>query len=227
MVLEEVFDRVRSAYTPDSNASIVIGVAGYTVSGKSTFLVNFSDFIKRRGISTTTLSSDLYHVHPRDVKKSMFGQAKSSGANLIDVYAEAYQHDIATMRENLNMVRERRSFSQKALYNGESGQKDAELKIDFSGRGENWTLFEGVYILVPQIRDLVDKVIFLKTTTEERHKRVERRALKRANPIQVDNSIMLAGDEMNRRWLGENIGPTDIIIDNNDYDNPKLVDLFS
>ncbi len=66
-------------------------------------------------------------------------------------------------------------------------------------------------------------VVFLETTTQERHARVAQRALARTDKLKVDDAIMAAGDLEDRSWIEPNRRGNDIVIDNNDYNNPVIL----
>lgn len=223
MVLEEIFEKIRELHPANPENSLLIAVTGYTGSGKTMFQINFSDYIQQRGVSPIKLSSDFYHRRSREVKKEIFRKERANGGNLVRAYEDAYAHEVELMAEHFRMIKARQSFTKDEMYQGETGEKNFKLEVDFSGKKETWTLIEGVYVLSPKVRPLLDQVVLMEASTDQRHLRVAQRALARALPIKVDADIMEAADIMNRRWIDSQRRPTDIVINNDNYNAPSIL----
>ncbi|MBX4196770.1 hypothetical protein KW805_04245 [Candidatus Pacearchaeota archaeon] len=223
MVFDDIFSRVREARPEKPEEVVVLAIAGYGGSGKSYFIREFSDYLSQRNLEPFKLSTDLYHMHPRSKKKTLMNEFMAQGVDRTEAIKIAYDHDTNLMAQHLALIKDRQNVQASGLYEGDSGEKNAKLDINFENKGNVWVLFEGVYVLDKSIRGFLDQVVFLEASHQTRLERTDKRAQQRVNPYTIDREIFRAMDRANHDWLEPQRRAGDIVIDNNDYTNRKII----
>jgi len=228
MVFEEIYERIREEHSKTDNETIVIGVGGGVASGKSSFFAEFSHFLKeKKDISSLSWEIDLYQ-EPRLKKKRIIDallkeSPKEDISEIIGgVYFKHYNYDLAI--KHLVMLKNREDIPDIHLYQRQTGEWDNLVSQSFDKKGPLWIIYNGVFILHKDIRELLDRIIFLCSNKEVRFKRAVDRALNQRKPYFLERENFDGLDDFIRRYEEKNLRRnSDIVIDNNNYLNRKII----
>jgi len=173
MVLEELYDRVRQTNPESSKETLTVGIGGNTGSGKTTFAIEFAEFLNNLGIATLVWGNDLYQA-PRSLKNERRTELIKLGADKRDdwwekvgeIYHDTYDRKL--LDEHLTRLRSRKSIEPVKLYSPSSGAWDNERSHSFNGNeGPFWILHDGVYLFNQTVRKHLDHIVLLSTGEEK------------------------------------------------------------
>jgi uridine kinase len=143
------------------------------------------------------------------------------GCDLVEITRRAYTPNIPLMKKHLAMIKKRQNISETGLYNGDTGNLDLCLELTFSDN-KFWVLFEGTYVLLDPLQELIDGIVYVEANTEERLRRANHRAQQRTDSFTINKNNFLAMDTYQQPWLDKD-NKNFVRINNNDYTNPQLI----
>lgn len=217
-MIEELVGKI---YKPHEEGITLVGITGFQGAGKSTLITNLRDYVQGQGIGFETISSDLYHQFTRAEKREIFERGKRDGMNLVDIMLQAYQHNTALMRSHFSTVKKGANVRESGLYENTSGEKTALLNLDLTKR-PTLVVAEGVYILQDGAGDLLDEVVFVDATKEERLRRTIERQSKRPGAHKIDLNAFEAMEAANQQWICPHLKKPYISVENTDFLNPVI-----
>jgi phosphoglycolate phosphatase len=192
----------------------VIGINGVDTSGKSVFAAEYSQFLTSRGIKNQIIHIDDFH-NPREIRLT--------GANEIDAYYENAFNYKQIIDEILEPMKNGEVIDKDVLCLNLDTDKYENL-IHYTIDRETIVLLEGTLLFRPPLNKYIDAKIFLHVDFEE--------VLKRAAICDVPKygqafleKYRLKYIPIQKRYLQEHKPQEqcDILIDNNDYNNPKHI----
>lgn len=198
------------------NEVIFVAVDGVDTSGKTYFADQLGKIILNRPV--IRLSIDNFH-NPKNIR------TKKGDLNPIGYYEDSFNYNFMKSHifENLKSgIFE--IYSQSFDYKNNLKKNLEAHKITVASNAI--ILFDGVFLLRDAINDYWDIRIFLDVSFST----VIKRALKRDLTYFKDQSLLL--EKYNKRYIpgqqiylekDEPLTKADIIIDNNDYDNPQII----
>ncbi len=208
-------------YNPDQTGITLVGMTGFQGAGKSTLITKLRDYFQNQGIGFETISSDFYHQFTRAEKRKIFERGKEEGKGLVEIMLEAYQHNTPLMRGHFSNVKNGVSINEEGLYENSSGEKVAKLKLDLTRR-PTLVVAEGVYILQDKAGELLDKLVFIDATKEERLERTIRRQASRPGAHSINVEAFEAMEKANEHWILPYLNRPYICIENTDFSNPQI-----
>jgi len=243
MVFDEVFDHVRGRRPEDPREVVTLGVAGLTGSGKTKFSEQFSSYLDERAISAVSWHCDSYHVNSREKRDTIRSEVdrleKETGRRDPNWMPRAYPSREDLMLHDLISIKRRENFSRPELFNSQTGNLDLTMGVNFFDDGkfevrrneestqyENpmaWFLFDCAYVGSDPIREQLDLLLFLGAERETRIGRVIYRCEHLEKPFTPKRKNIIEADDWVQRDYGTYEDIADIVIDNNDYDNRRIV----
>jgi uridine kinase len=190
-----------------------VAVDGVDCAGKTVFADEIKPLIEKRGRCVIRSSLDGFH-NPSRVRYSR-GRDNPEGYYL-DSFN--YQGLVDNLLSPLSPKGDRRY--KKAIYNYE---KDEPISYPYETAGEgDVLLFDGVFMLRPELYDFWDLKIFLDISYDE--------SLRRAKQREGGDSSKIESLYLSRYIPGQKLyimhsdpkRKVDILIDNNVYSNPKI-----
>lgn len=205
--LADCIERVRSA-----DRATVVGITGIDASGKSRFAADLDTHLHIGGASTQLISVDDFH-NPKAIRYA--------GPDPVSNYLSS-SFDFERLRAELLEPISRGEEVMKSLTVLELDTDDFTGNRTYQVGRSSIVIVEGVFLLRPDIRELIDLMMFLDIGREES----KRRAVVR-NPglgeglRDYDQKYLPAQEAFHRRNP-----PADhahLIIDNEDWKLPKVV----
>lgn len=174
MVFDTIYQTIRKANPETADEVLIIGIGGNTGSGKTSFALEFSEFLKNKDICSICWGNDLYQA-PRSEKNKKRSELILEGADRKDdwwkmvgeeIYYNTYNRDL--LEEHLKRFKSRQDINPINLYNGETGEWDKEMSHSFNGyQGPFWLLHDGVYLFHERVRSWLDNIVLLVTGEEK------------------------------------------------------------
>ena len=200
-----------------SDHPLLISIDGVDTSGKTTFSRNLAEFLTKRGHSIIHASIDGFHNSAE--KRYRLGSKSPEG-----YYKDSFDYD-SLQRCLLEPLKDGSNLEYRtAVYDFSTGS--TVYQEPRKAPRDSILLMEGVFLLRPELRRFWNYSIFLHTDFEQVISRAKAR----------DQCIFGAAEDIEKRYRSKYIpgqqiylreanpfSNADIVIDNNDFDNPIIV----
>lgn len=212
----EIFNKIYKdiKQLKQQDKSLVIGINGIDTSGKTEFARKFEYYLKEKSHKVQLIHIDDF-LNPKKIRYY--------GNDEVDNYFNK-SFDIKRLQENILIpIKTNNTLNKKlSLLNLESDKYDIEKKFNIDK--ETLVILEGVFLFREEIEPYLDYKVFIHIPFEQCKERAKRR------------DVPIHGEEVLRKYDTKYI-PTqkyylekypvekyaDIIIDNTDWNNPKVV----
>ena len=176
--MEELYTRISNLLTNKSRPLVYIcGLGG---SGKTTLA---KEIAEKLDTDSVAVHSDWWAKYSTTERKKRIGDALASNdperieqeenpQNWYDVW-ESIRSDLLTLQETGSLII-------NTAWNQQTGEKDFTVELSVPEHGV--ILFDGIYLLHPEIADIADLIVFLDVHPEECQKRSEQRDAHRSEP---------------------------------------------
>ena len=193
---------------------LIIGIDGGTSSGKTYFFKKILKELNKLSVDYYAFEIDDYSI---DREKRVYPNKKYF--NMKEWY------DINLIAKHIKKIRIGKCALLMNTYNHSTGKKGKKKKIYFNGR--QIVFLNGIYALDKRIRKYLDLGILLESTPEVRLKReIYRNVNKRyQNRNFVIERFKEAEEPTYQKHYKEIKKYVDIIIDNNNWRNPRITQL--
>ncbi len=229
-----VFEELHKILRKNGKQKMIIGVTGFVGCGKTSFSREFSEFLKERNIDAIHLNMDIYNSTTRAERNEIISSLEKEYDPFWPKKAYAQNHQL--IREHLNNIKQERSFSADNLCNPKT--KELNFAMGFSFNGEHTTiklggeergykkdnllvLCDGVKIM--EHKEFFDYIAFLRVDYITRFNRLLDRNRKLPSPAKIKESLFRDVDIGLSRDHYLNEEYANMIIDNNDFYNRKIV----
>lgn len=198
----------------DEDKNIVIGVNGIDNSGKTTFSKSLSDYLKSRDHGTEIISLDDFH-NPEEIRRK--------GDYPVDAYYEKAFGIERVIDEILDPIRKNQKVH-KELEILNLSKDIYDLKKEYYVNKNDIVIIEGVLLYRKPLETYIDYKIYLDINYETMMKRAKIRDENRF----TENTIKRYKRKyipVQKKYIKEDNPKlkSDIIIDNNDYEKPKIM----
>jgi uridine kinase len=240
MIYEELYNRIREKYAERKKEILVVGIYGMPGSGKTYFNTEFTIFLQNKGITTLHLEGDIYTNTSREDRNKVIEKVKElkkKGKVDSSWIGEAYSYDLDLMMRHVKKIKEKKDFLSKGLCDPNTKRLDLKFGMNFSEEGirvinnhqsksykgeKIWILIDWAFLGAKKIIEKLDVSVFLEASFDERLRRVKEKFLNRPVPIKVDEDFFRDADIHQKNQFGIFKERADIVIDNNDYKNPRI-----
>lgn len=215
----------------------LIGVVGNQGAGKTHFNRELSNYLVGQGVSSVGWNCDMYTVNSRPKKRELVKQLRGIDPDWAEKVFMNYRKDLAL--EHFTKLKTEVNFSARGLYNQGTGDLDLDLKVNFDKSGVRiyqgvnqgiyerpvWILLDSDFIAEASLRGQLDVVFFMQASMEKRMQRVKERCRNLAKPFELDEQLFLETNQWLEDYFKRNVTPsaTDIIIDNEDFNNRRII----
>lgn len=207
-----VFYRIYEKISDKPNS--IVGINGVDTSGKTTFTVRFSEFLKSLNVKNAVIHIDDFH-NPSAVRNKGADEIESYYANAFD-YPKIVNEILAPLKKEFHIDKH------IVCLNLDTDRYDNS--VHFNIDEQTILLVEGVLLFRPPLLDYFDLKIYLDIDFSE----VIRRATARDVPIYGESFLQKYANKyipVQKRYINE-FQPqknADILIDNNDPCYPRVV----
>lgn len=213
--LKGIFENIRDKIAERrKNVPFIVGINGIDSSGKTEFSKSLKNYLVSQGMKVELIHIDEFH-NPKSIRYSGVDEAEN-------YYNKSFNLDL--IKNNiLNPIVENKNLKGKIkTLNLMSDAYDMERSFDIDE--ETVVLFEGVFIYREELNGYFDYRILIKVPFEESRRRGEIRDV----PLygmdvlrKYDEKYLPAQKKYFEEIDPENI--SDLVIDNSDWNNPKIL----
>ncbi|MDP2672769.1 MAG: hypothetical protein Q8O84_03070 [Nanoarchaeota archaeon] len=230
MVLNYLYEKLRKNGKP----KMMVGVTGFVGSGKTFFSKEFAQFLKEKNINAIHFNMDVYNSTTRTERNDII----SSLNKKYDPFwpKKAYAQNSKLIKKHLTNINQEKSFSADNLCDPQTKELNYSIKFLFNkdstiikmGENENkyggdnsWILCDGVKIM--EYKEFFDYIIFLDAKYITRFNRILDRNKKLPSPAKIQEILFKDVEEGLSRDHGLSEKHAQIIIDNNDFEDRKII----
>ncbi len=210
-----------SQYKSDTNITAISGLYG---TGKTEFCKELFSHLMDEKCRPVHVHTDMYFVYSRSERNKILEEFKQRN-EYEQRQSEAHILNTELMLEHLLMMKQQKPIRAQGLYRRETGEKD--LSIDFTFDDNPCVLYDGMWILDEPLREYYDSVLFLIAPCDVRMRRVVNRAGRQMKPYNITAQLFKDVNTFTTKYFVEKWQSTDLLIDNSDYDNRKIVPMPS
>jgi dephospho-CoA kinase len=239
---QQIHEAIRSKLKSEETS--LVGLVGLPGSGKSTLSRVLALDAKYSGLAAIPWEGDIYSTSSRENRTEIIRQEFYNKLNEglpidPDWPRKAYDYNIPLLVEHLAKLKNRTSFSAGGLCHPKRKSLDLEVAVDFSDKeyvnlkidGEctsydgkpTWFIVDWALLTKNGIKERLDRIVYVKADYFERAARIRRRLSGLPLPLILDEDLFKSIEESQVRDFNIKEEVADIIIDNNDYNNPKIV----
>lgn len=240
MVLEEIYGAIKSKVPMSGN----IGIIGLPGSGKSTFSFELQKYLSERNAAAIPWEGDIYSTSSRENRSAVMApviSAKLQGIPYDKNWPErAYKYNIPLFSQHLQFFKRREEFSAFGLCHPKGKSLDMEVKVDFIDNpnkirvkfdgtvseymgNEEYLLVDWALSTTEEIRRWLDFIIYVEADFDTRARRVKKRLLELPEPKTLDEQLFRDVEESQIVRYSVSQEFADIVLDNSDFLNRKLV----
>lgn len=192
----------------------IVGINGVDTSGKTTFTQKLKEDLEKKGYHVETLSVDDFH----NESKIRYKNSDAIEGYINDAF------DLVNLEMFLDDIKNKKIEKKRFKHLDLDTDKFSKTK-DYFFRKDTIILLEGVLLYRPPIEKYIDLKIFLDISFEEVLKRAEKRDVPKYG-IEFLEKYKKKYIPIQKRYLKENNvkEKCDIIIDNTDFENPKIME---
>ncbi len=229
-----VFEELYKILEESGKQNMMVGVTGFVGSGKTYFAKEFSEFLKEKNIDAIHFNMDVYNSTTRTERNEIISSLDKKYDPFWPKKAYAQNHQL--IREHLTNIKQEKSFSANNLCDPQT--KELNFAMGFSFNGEYTTiklggeereykkdnllvLYDGVKIM--EHKEFFDYIAFLRVDYIARFNRLLDRNRKLPSPAEIKESLFRDVDIGLSRDHYLNEEYANMIIDNNDFYNRKIV----
>ena len=213
----EIFTAIENHYNSiDEDKIDTIGVNGIDNSGKTTFAKSLSEYLDARGYESKVISIDNFH-NPQDIR--------GKGENPVDAYYENAFDTERLIEEILEPIRNNQEVHKELeILNLKTDIYD--LKKEYHVNRNDIVIIEGVLLYKEPLDRYIDYNIYLNINFDIMIKRARERDEER-----FDENVVKRYKEkyipIQKKYIKEDNPKlkSDMIIDNNDFDKPKIIEI--
>lgn len=198
----------------DDDKINTIGVNGIDNSGKSVFARSLFEYLKARGYRSMVISIDDFH-NPREIRRK--------GENPIDAYYENAFDTGRLIDEILEpIVKNQEVHKELEILNLKSDIYD--IKKEYHINKNDIVIIEGVLLYKEPLEKYIDYKIYIDINFDTMMKRARKR-----DDNRFDENVVKRYKEkyipIQKKYIEEDNpkSKSDMIIDNNDFDKPKII----
>jgi phosphoglycolate phosphatase len=205
---------VKEIFGKKKEGRFIVGINGVDTSGKTTFTKELKKYLEIEGHHVESLSIDDFH----NESKIRYRNSDPVEGYINDAF------DLVNLEHFLDEIKNKKIENKRVKHLDLETDKFSKTK-DYFFRNDTIVLLEGVLLYRPPIEKYVDLKIFLDISFEEVLKRAKKRDIPKYG-IEFLEKYKKKYIPIQKKYLKENNvkEKCDIIIDNNDYNNPKIME---
>jgi uridine kinase len=216
-----IFRKIIEKIQP-SNLIKIISVTGNVCSGKTYFSRELVEYLQSIGKYPILWHSDMYFRSTRYEREKVRKLIEENGwrkeyETILEIDKELQAKHLASLKRGENVL-----FPN--AYNHNTGLTDLLAKADFTGVNipDAYVIHEGTQTIHPEIRPLLNLVVFLFVDYEIRKKRFCERTQRDLNVEEAEERFNFR-NALREPYFNAYLLPSDVRINNNDFRNRKIM----
>lgn len=234
MTSEKIFQDLYEILKRKGKSKMIVGITGFVGSGKTYFAKEFAEFLKKKGINSTSFNMDIYNSSTRAGRNAVIESLKEK--YYPSWPRRAYPQNSELIKTHLSNIKKEKSFFAQNLCDPITKELNFSIEFLFNedhvhiklGNEEkkhdnktHWVLCDGVKLV--KYKKLLDCLIFLKAENQTRFNRLLERNNKLPSPANVRKDLF---DDLEKNlFLDYNLDEkhAHIVIDNENFNNRKII----
>lgn len=242
MEFEELYVQIKNRVA--DSAMSTIGIVGLPGSGKSTMSVNLGRYLATRNIAAVPWEGDIYSTSDRSNRTAMikanYKDRIAAGQQVDPNWPRtAYHYDLDLMIKHFDKLKRREDFSAKGLCHPKRKSLDLEVSVNFSDQrnmdvlfedenfhyegNSTWLLADFALLTKKEIRESLDVLVYVEAEYSIRADRIRRRLQSLPQPLTLEEDLFKSIESSQIRDFDVRPESCQILINNNDYDHPRIV----